>query len=154
MAVTPAVPSANTATINCAVIGAPSSGVTYQWLEAFSSTDRALIDDDTVERVPSTTLRTLTITNVGVQDEDMYACVVSVDGIEVGSDISDLTVVCKWFCMLILVLFFFSLNNKLMICYKINEQTKTISLKENFKLCRKLILELSLVIEIPPPPLL
>ena len=91
------VPSANTATINCAVIGAPSSGVTYQWLEALSSVVHVSIDDDTVERVPSTTSSTLTITNVGVQDEHMYACVVSVDGTEVGSGISNLIVACKWF---------------------------------------------------------
>ena len=101
MAVTPnaqIVPSANTAIINCTVTGAPSSsGVTYQWLEALSSVVHVSIDNDTVERVPSTTSSTLTITNVGVQDEHMYACVVSVDGTEVGSDISNLTVACKWF---------------------------------------------------------
>ena len=100
MAVTPnaqIVPSANTAIINCTITGAPSSGVTYQWLEALSSVVHVSIDNDTVERVPSTTSSTLTITNVGVQDEHMYACVVSVDGTEVGSDISNLTVACKWF---------------------------------------------------------
>ncbi len=89
---TQTVPSGNNATFSCMVTGAPpSSDVMYQWMEEIDGMPLP-IDGDTGERVSGTATSTLTIMNVGLQDIHTYVCIVSVDGVEVGSDTGSLNV--------------------------------------------------------------
>ncbi len=86
------VPSANTVTIHCTVSGAPSSGVTYQWLDYYG-VPLANNFTDTAERVSGTNTSTVTIINVGIQDSYYnYTCVVSVNRTVVESDQSYLDI--------------------------------------------------------------
>ena len=82
------VPLANTATINCTVTGAPSSGVTYQWWAYYGEYVANQFYTDTAERASGTNTSTLTIMNVGIQDSYYYYyyCVVSVNGTFMGLD--------------------------------------------------------------------
>ena len=77
-----------TVTFNCSAEGSPA--ITYRWrrTERGSLVERPFED---VGRVSGKTTATLTILNVGVDDEGEYTCFVSVSGTVVGTRTASLT---------------------------------------------------------------
>ena len=75
-------------TFNCSAEGSPA--ISYQWrrTELGSLLERGFED---VDRVLGQTTATLTILNVGVDDEGEYTCFVSVSGTLVGTRTANLT---------------------------------------------------------------
>ena len=75
-------------TFNCSAEGSPA--ISYQWrrTELGSLLERGFED---VDRVLGQTTATLTILNVGVDDEGEYTCFVNVSGTLVGTRTASLT---------------------------------------------------------------
>ena len=78
-------------TFNCNAEG--SDDISYRWNRIFSETgvERGFDDSMSGRRVFGETTATLTILNVGVEDEGEYACFVSVNDTRVGTRTANLT---------------------------------------------------------------
>ena len=84
-------------TFNCNAEG--SDHISYRWNRTFSETmvERGF-DDSVSGRVFGESTATLTILNVGVEDEGEYACFVSVSGTRVGTRTASLTTQGEYQC--------------------------------------------------------
>ena len=84
-------------TFNCNAEG--SDHISYRWNRTFPETMVERGFDDTVPgRVFGESTATLTILNVGVEDEGEYACFVSVSGTRVGTRTASLTTQSEYQC--------------------------------------------------------
>ena len=85
-------------TFNCNAEG--SDNISYRWNRIFSETmvERGFDDSMPGRRVFGESTATLTILNVGVEDEGEYACFVSVSGTRVGTRTASLTTQGEYQC--------------------------------------------------------
>ena len=84
-------------TFNCSAEG--SDAISYRWNRIFSGSMVERGFDDTVPgRVFGETTATLTILNVGVEDEGEYTCFVNVSGTRVGTRTASLTTQGEYQC--------------------------------------------------------
>ncbi len=86
------VPTGNSAIFICVAVGAPSN-VAYSWSHEVDGVPVPIQNPDNVGRVMGIDSSMLTITNVGVQDEDMIRCTVSVGGVDLAYTTATLSVI-------------------------------------------------------------
>ncbi len=88
------VPTGNDAIFICMAVGAPSN-VAYSWTHEVDGGPVSIQNPDNVGRVMGINSNMLTITNVGVEDEDMIRCTVSVGGVDLTYTTATLSVISK-----------------------------------------------------------